>query len=63
MMAGKHISVSYVAGSSTRTMFNGGQHGQTVGCAAFLCKKHHTTPRGVCEKHIQKLQALVLKLK
>lgn len=63
MMAGKHISVSHVAGSSTKMMLNGGQHGQAVGCAAFLCKKHHTTPRGVCEKHIQELQALVFKPK
>ena len=28
----------------------------------FYAKKHHTTPRGVYENHIQELQALVLKL-
>lgn len=63
MMAGKHISVSHIAGSCTKTMLNGGQHGLAVGCAAFLCKKHHTTPRGLREKHIQELQALLIKLK
>ena len=38
LMAGKHISVTHVAGSSTKTMLNGGQHGVAAGAAAFLCK-------------------------
>jgi len=60
MMAGKCISVSHIAGSSTKTMINGGQTGVAVGAAAHLCKKHNTTPRGVYEKHIQELQDIVL---
>ena len=46
MMACKCISVSHVAGSSTKTMLNGGQFGVATAAAAFLCKKHNTTPRG-----------------
>jgi hypothetical protein len=59
MMAGKHISATHVAGSSTKVMLNGGQHGVAVGCAAFLCKKHRTTPRGVGKEHIKELQDIV----
>ena len=59
MMAGKHISVTHVAGSSTKVMLNGGQHGVAVGCAAFLCKKFETTPRGVWKEHIKELQDIV----
>jgi len=56
MMGGKHISVTHVAGSSTKMIGNGGQHGIAVGAAAFLCKKYNTTPRGVCNAHIRELQ-------
>ena len=60
MMAGKHISVTHIAGSSTKVMLNGGQHGVAVGCAVYLCKKHATTPRGVYEKHIQELRSIII---
>ena len=59
MMAGKHISVSHVAGSSTKVMLNGGQHGIAVGSAAYLCKKYKATPKGIGEKHIAELQDIV----
>ena len=59
MMAGKHISDTHVAGSSTKVMLNGGQHGVAVGCAALLCKKYGTTPRGVGKEHIKELQDIV----
>lgn len=59
MMAGKHISVTHIAGASTKVMLNGGQHGVAVGCAAYLCKKYGTTPRSVCEKNIGELQDIV----
>lgn len=59
LMAGKHISVSHVAGSSTKTMINGGQHGVAVGAAAYVCKKHSVTPRGVYKDHLQELQDIV----
>lgn len=59
MMAGKHISVSHVAGSSTKFMANGGQHGIAVGSAAYLCNKYETNPKGIGKKHINELQDIV----
>jgi hypothetical protein len=59
MMGGKHISVTHVAGSSTKMTGNGGQHGIAVGAAALLCKKYNTTPRGVYETHIRELQGII----
>ncbi|MEM8922096.1 MAG: FAD-dependent oxidoreductase [Actinomycetota bacterium] len=58
MMAGKHISVTHVAGSSVKFMGNGGQHGAAVGVAAHLCIEHGTTPKGVYESHLGELQRL-----
>lgn len=62
MMAGKHISVTHVAGSSAKFMGNGGQHGTAVGAAAALCKKYGTTPRGIYEEHIAELQEIAGRL-
>jgi len=59
MMAGKHISVTHIAGSSTKVMLNGGQHGLAVGAAAALCKKYNATPREIRQKHIKELQELI----
>ncbi len=58
MMAGKHISVTHVAGSATKYMGNGGQHGIAVAAAAHLCLQHETTPRGLYERHLEELQQL-----
>lgn len=58
LMAGKHISVTHDAGTTTKFMGNGGQHGAAVGVAAALCKKYATTPRGIYESRIAELQAL-----
>ncbi|MEZ5227767.1 MAG: FAD-dependent oxidoreductase [Acidimicrobiales bacterium] len=49
MMAGKHISVTRVAGTTTKLMGNGGQHGAAVGVAASLCVEHDTS-RGACTR-------------
>lgn len=59
LMAGKHISVTHIAGSATKTMFNGGQTGVATGAAAALCVKYATTPRAVGRLHVEELQALV----
>jgi hypothetical protein len=59
MMAGKHISVTRVAGTTTKLMGNGGQHGIAVGAAAYLCHKHNTTPRGVYDSYLDDLQEIV----
>jgi hypothetical protein len=59
LMAGKHISVTHVAGSSVKLMGNGAQHGVAVAAAAFLCNEHDTTPRGLLDDHLNKLRGLV----
>jgi hypothetical protein len=62
MMAGKHISVSHVAGSSVKLMGNGAQHGVAVAAAAFLCRKYDTTPRGLYRERLDELKGLVHEL-
>ena len=62
MMAGKHISVTHVAGSATKLMGNGAQHGVAVAAAAFLCNQHGTTPRGLYEDRLSELKGLVKQL-
>jgi hypothetical protein len=62
MMAGKHISVTRIAGTTTKFMGNGGQHGAAVGVAAALCLEHDTTPRGLYEGHLAELQEHVSRL-
>ena len=59
LMAGKHISVTHVAGSSTKLMGNGAQHGVAVAAAAFLSNEHGTTPRGLYDEHLELLRGLV----
>ena len=59
MMAGKHISVTHVAGSSTKFMGNGGQHGIATAAAAQLCRKYGRCPRDVGKEHIRELQTLI----
>ena len=59
LMAGKHISVTHVAGSSVKLMGNGAQHGVATAAAAFLCNEHDTTPRGLLDNHLDKLRNLV----
>lgn len=59
MMAGKHISVTHVAGSSTKLMGNGAQHGVAVAAAAFLCRKYATTPRGLYQDYLEELKTFV----
>lgn len=58
MMAGKHISVTHVAGSNTKFMGNGGQHAIAAAAAAHLCKKYRTTPRGVYQGHLLELKSI-----
>ena len=58
MMAGKHISVTHVAGTSVKFIGNGVQHGTAVGVAAALCKKYETSPRGIFENYLGELQGI-----
>lgn len=59
MMAGRCFSCSHVALGGPRVMNTCGQMGVAVGAAAYLCKKHETTPRGVYRDHVEELRELV----
>lgn len=58
-MAGRDISVTHVALGSVRVMMTCGMMGEVVGMAAAVCKKHDTSPRGVYEKHLEEMKALL----
>jgi hypothetical protein len=62
LMAGKHISVTHVAGSSVKLMGNGAQHGVAVAAAAHLCNRYETTPRGLFDDRLDELRGLVERL-
>ena len=59
MMAGRCFSCSHVGLGGPRVMKTTGQMGIATGTAAALCKKYKTDPRGIYEKHIVELRALI----
>jgi hypothetical protein len=63
MMAGRNISASHVAFTSTRVMATCGVIGQAVGTAAALCVRHGLTPRQMYEdrKRLTELQQALLR--
>jgi hypothetical protein len=63
MMAGRNISASHVAFTSTRVMATCGVIGQATGTAAALCVRHGLTPRQLCEdkKRLAELQQTLLR--
>ena len=58
-MAGRNISVDRWALGSTRVMRTCGMFGEVVGKAAWICVRHHTTPRGVYEQYLDMLKELM----
>lgn len=54
LFAGRNISASHVALSSTRIMLTCGQLGEAVGVAAAACCQHNITPRGLVETGLVK---------
>jgi hypothetical protein len=56
-MAGRDISVTSDGIGPVRVMRTCGMMGEIVGKAAALCVREQTTPRGVYEKHLEKLKA------
>lgn len=59
-MAGRNISVTHMALSSTRVMATCAIIGQAVGTAASLAIQNNTTPRGVGQNHITELQKTLM---
>jgi ribulose 1,5-bisphosphate synthetase/thiazole synthase len=60
-MAGRTISVDRNSLGSTRVMRTCGMMGEVVGKAAWICVRHHTTPRGVYEQYLDILKDLMNK--
>jgi hypothetical protein len=58
--AGRNISVSHVALSSTRVMKTCAILGQAIGAAAVTAIRHGETPRGVYHGHIGELQQMLM---
>ncbi len=54
--AGRNVSVTHMALSSTRVMATCALLGQAAGTAAALAVAHGTTPRGVYQHHLGELQ-------
>lgn len=61
MFAGRNVSVTHMALSSTRVMGTCSTMGQAVGTAAALCLAHQTSPRGIYQKHLMELQEMLLR--
>jgi hypothetical protein len=59
-IAGRCHSATHIGMGATRVMRPCCGMGQAVGTAAALARKHHTTPRGVYEQHIDALQQTLL---
>ncbi len=55
--AGRNISATHMAFSSTRVMGTCSVLGQAVGTAAAMALAYRETPRGIYERHIPELQA------
>ncbi|KOH44595.1 FAD-dependent oxidoreductase [Sunxiuqinia dokdonensis] len=60
-MAGRNISVTHVALGTVRVMRTTGIMGEVVGMAASVAAKHHTSPRGVYQNHLDELKTLMEK--
>lgn len=58
--AGRNISVTHTAMSSTRVMATCALLGQAVGSAAALATAYKTSPRGVYQDHIRELQEMLM---
>ena len=58
--AGRNISASHIALSSTRVMATCAVMGQAVGTAAAIAAKYNLTPRGVYKQKIRELQQLIM---
>jgi hypothetical protein len=54
-MAGRCISVNHEALGTVRVMRTCGMMGEVVGKAAYLCRLHDVTPRGVYERYLPDL--------
>ena len=59
--AGRNISQTHSALSSSRVMGTCALEGQAVGTAAMLCVKHGVNPRGITENYVDELQEQLMR--
>ncbi len=59
LFAGKHISATHIAGSTTKLIGNGGHQGIAVGAAASLCLKYGESSRELYQNHLEELRDAV----
>lgn len=60
LLAGRDISTTHIALSSTRVMGTCGAMGQAIGTAAWLCRKKGLLPRALAQSAIAELQESLL---
>lgn len=58
-MAGRNISTTHIGMGTTRVMRTTGMMGEVVGMAASLAYKNHVSPRGVYQKYLPELKAMM----
>lgn len=61
LFAGRNISQTHIALSSSRVMATCSLMGQAVGTAAMLCCKYGVNPRGIYENHLMELQEQLMR--
>ncbi|WP_299312133.1 FAD-dependent oxidoreductase [uncultured Aquimarina sp.] len=61
MFAGRNVSQTHIALSSSRIMATCALQGQAVGTAATICAKKNILPREVAQKHINELQEQLMR--
>ncbi|KZS38832.1 fumarate reductase [Aquimarina aggregata] len=61
MFAGRNVSQTHIALSSSRIMATCALQGQAVGTAATICNKRNVLPRQVAQKHINELQEQLMR--
>lgn len=59
MMADKHISVTHIAGSVTKSMGNGAQHAIAAAAAARLCVQKGLAPSQLSDSDLDELRDIV----
>jgi len=60
LFAGRNVSMTHAAMSSSRVMATCAIVGQAAGTAAAVAAKYGTTPRGVYENHLRELQETLM---
>lgn len=61
MFAGRNVSQTHIALSSTRIMATCSLMGQAVGTASALCVRENVSPRTVGKLHIEELQEMLMR--